>query len=95
MENNLVGPVLRMSDDIDGIISAIREDNPDKEIEVTDQGAYVRIQAENRLELKRATVEKSLYRDYEMRELETILSAFAGRLETTSESFVWYFKEKL
>jgi len=95
MENNLVGPVLRMSDDIDGIISAIREDNPDKEIEVTDQGAYVRIQAENRLELKKATVEKSLYRDYEMRELETILSAFAGRLETTTESFVWYLKKEL
>ncbi|SVB13778.1 uncharacterized protein METZ01_LOCUS166632 [marine metagenome] len=95
MENNFVGPVLRMSDDIDAIISAIHEDNPDKEIEVTDEGAYVRIQAENRLELKRVTVEKSLYRDYEMRELETILSAFAGRLKTTTESFVWYFKEKL
>ena len=92
MENNFVGPVLRMSDDIDAIISAIHEDNPDKEIEVTDEGAYVRIQAENRLELKRVTVEKSLYRDYEMRELETILSAFAGRLKTTTESFVWYFK---
>ena len=95
MENNFVGPVLRMSDDIDAIISAIHEDNPDKEIKVTDEGAYVRIQAENRLELKRVTVEKSLYRDYEMRELETILSAFAGRLKTTTESFVWYFKEKL
>ena len=43
--SELVGPVLRMSDDIDGIVAAIRDDNPDREVTVTDRGAYVRIEA--------------------------------------------------
>ena len=67
---NAVGPVLRMSDDIDAIIAAIEEDNPDTEIEVIDRGAYVRIQAEQRMKVTRASIERHIGRTFEMRQLE-------------------------
>ncbi|MFZ0190396.1 MAG: MmoB/DmpM family protein [Streptosporangiaceae bacterium] len=41
---NPVGPVLRMSDEVEQIIAAIEDDNPDTHIEVIDRGAYVRVQ---------------------------------------------------
>ena len=91
---NAVGPVLRMSDDIEAIIAAIEEDNPGAQIEVIDRGAYVRIQAEQRLKVTRASIEKHLGRPFEMRQLEPMLSAFACRIDTTSDAVVWSFKLK-
>ena len=91
---NAVGPVLRMSDDIDAIIAAIEEDNPGTEIEVIDRGAYVRIQAEQRLKVTRASIERHIGRTFEMRQLEPLMSAFAGRIETTSDAFLWSYKRE-
>lgn len=91
---NAVGPVLRMSDDVDAIIAAIEEDNPGTEIEVIDRGAYVRIQAEQRMKVTRASIEKYLGRAFEMRQLEPMMSAFAGRIDTTSDAISWSFKRK-
>ena len=91
---NAVGPVLRMSDDVDAIIAAIEEDNPGTAIEVIDRGAYVRIQAEQRLRVTRASIEKYLGRAFEMRQLEPMMSAFAGRIETTSDAVLWSFKRE-
>ena len=58
--SELVGPVLRMSDDIDGIVAAIRDDNPDREVTVTDRGAYVRIEAAGFLRVTRESVARYL-----------------------------------
>ena len=91
---NAVGPVLRMSDDIDAIIAAIEEDNPGSEIEVIDRGAYVRIQAEQRLKVTRASIERHIGRTFEMRQLEPMMSAFAGRIVTTSDAFLWSYKRE-
>ena len=91
---NAVGPVLRMSDDIDAIIAAIEEDNPGTEIEVIDRGAYVRIQAEQRMKVTRASIERHIGRTFEMRQLEPMMSAFAGRIETTSDAFLWSYKRE-
>ena len=91
---NAVGPVLRMSDDIDAIIAAIRDDNPGTEIEVIDRGAYVRIQAEQRMKVTRASIERHIGRNFEMRQLEPMLSAFAGRIETTSDAILWSYKRE-
>ena len=91
---NAVGPVLRMSEDVDAIIAAIEEDNPGTEIEVIDRGAYVRIQAEQRLKVTRASIEKHLGRSFEMRQLEPMMSAFAGRIDTTSDGILWSFKRE-
>jgi toluene monooxygenase system protein D len=91
---NAVGPVLRMSDDIDAIIGAIEEDNPGTEIEVIDRGAYVRIQAEQRMKVTRASIERYIGRTFEMRQLEPMMSAFAGRIETTSDAILWSYKQQ-
>ncbi|MGF6767780.1 toluene monooxygenase system protein D [Paraburkholderia sp. GAS199] len=89
---NLVGPVLRMVDEVDAVVRAIIEDNPDRHIELIDRGAYVRVQAEWCLRVTRASIERHVGRFYEMRELEQILASFAGRITTTSDEFVWQYK---
>ena len=87
---SMVGPILRMSDDIDGIIQAARDDNPDKEIRVIDRHAYVRIECEPPLVLTRASIENQLGRDYPMRELETLMSSFNGIIDSSdSDRLVW------
>ena len=91
---NAVGPVLRMSDDIDAIIAAIEDVNPGTEIEVIDRGAYVRIPAEQRMKVTRASIERLIGRTFEMRQLEPMMSAFAGRIETTSDAILWSYKQE-
>jgi len=91
---NAVGPVLRMSEGIEAIIAAIEEDNPGTEIEVIDRGAYVRIQAQQRMKVTRASIERHIGRPFEMRQFEPIMSAFAGRIETTSDAILWSFKRE-
>ena len=91
---NAVGPVLCMSEGIEAIIAAIEEDNPGTEIEVIDRGAYVRIQAQQRMKVTRASIERHMGRPFEMRQLEPMMSAFAGRIETTSDAILWSFKRE-
>lgn len=90
--SNSVGPVLRMSDDLDAIIAAIVEDNPGKQISVVDRGAYTRVSADGELRVTRASIERNLGRDFEMRQLEGLMSAFAGRIDMTSEEVRWRLK---
>ena len=90
---NAVGPVLRMSGDVEAIIAAIEDDNPGTEIEVIDRGAYVRIQAEQRMKVTRASIERHIGRTFEMRQLEPMMSDFAGRIETTSDAILWSYKQ--
>ena len=91
---NAVGPVLRMSEDVEAIIAAIEEDNPGTVIEVIDRGAYVRIQAQQHMKVTRASIERHLGRTFEMRQLEPMMSAFAGRIETTSDAISWSYKRE-
>jgi toluene monooxygenase system protein D len=90
--SNSVGPVLRMSDDLDAIIAAIEEDNPGKQISVVDRGAYTRVSGDGELRVTRASIERNLGRDFEMRQLEGLMSAFAGRIDMTSEEVWWRLK---
>ena len=91
---NAVGPVLRMSEGVEAIIAAIEEDNPGTPIEVIDRGAYVRIQAQQRMKVTRASIERHIGHPFEMRQLEPMMPAFAGRIETTSEAILWSFKRE-
>jgi toluene monooxygenase system protein D len=91
---NAVGPVLRMSEDIEAIIAAIEDDNPDTVLEIIDRGAYVRIQAEQHMQVTRASIERHVGRTFEMRQLEPMMSAFSGRIKTTSEAIVWSYKKQ-
>jgi toluene monooxygenase system protein D len=90
--SNSVGPVLRMSDDLDAIIAAIVEDNPGKQISVVDRGAYTRVSGDGELRVTRASIERNLGRDFQMRQLEGLMSAFAGRIDMTSEEVWWRLK---
>lgn len=90
-----VGPILRMSDDIDGIIQAIRDDNPDQEVRVIDRHAYVRIEGDPPLKLTRQSIELHLGRDYPLRELENLMSSFSGVIDSSnSDEFVWSRKNR-
>jgi toluene monooxygenase system protein D len=91
---NGVGPVFQMGAEIDAMVAAIRDDNPEREIEVTDRGAYVRIQGRDSLRLTRESVERHLGRPFEMRELEPMLSAFSGRISTTSDVVTWEYSRR-
>jgi len=85
-----VGPILRMSDDIDAIIAALRDDNPDQEIRVIDRHAYVRIEGDPPLLLTRKSIEAHMGREYPMREIEMMMSSFSGVIDSTSsEQFIW------
>lgn len=93
--NNRVGPVLRASDITEGVIDAAREDNPGKEIRVDDKMAYVRIDTEGELLLRRDTLERALGRPFKMSELEVNLGSFAGRIETTADYVRFYYEKTL
>jgi toluene monooxygenase system protein D len=83
-----------MSDEIDGIIQAARDDNPDKEVRVIDRHAYVRIECDPPMLLTRSSIEKELGRDYPMRELEMLMSSFNGVIDSSnSDQLIWTRKK--
>lgn len=84
-----VGPVLRMGDDVEQVIAAIEDDNPDTPIEVIDRGAYVRVQGEGEITLTQATLRHYFGPDYEIRSIGAMMSAFNGRVVNTSDSITW------
>jgi toluene monooxygenase system protein D len=87
--DNPVGPILRTSDQVDLVVAAIEDDNPDSDIEVTDHGSYVRIHASNYLRVTEQSLKRHLGADFEIRSLEPMMSAFAGRINTMSDSVEW------
>ncbi|MBO0819857.1 MAG: MmoB/DmpM family protein [Nocardiopsaceae bacterium] len=87
--NNPVGPVLRMGDEVEQIIAAIEDDNPDTDIEVIDRGAYVRVQGEDEITVTQETLRRYLGADYQIRSLETVMSAFSGKAITGSDAITW------
>ncbi|GAA3113128.1 toluene monooxygenase system protein D [Kribbella aluminosa] len=86
---NPVGPILRMGDQIEDVIQAIRDDNPGQEIEVIDRGSYVRVQGDACVRVTQDTLRHYLGADYEIRSFGTMMSSFAGRVVTSSEEIVW------
>ncbi|WP_374412246.1 MmoB/DmpM family protein [Hydrogenophaga sp.] len=93
--NNRVGPVLRASPLTAAVVEAAEEDNPDKTIRVDDKVAYVRIDCEGELILRRTTIERALGRPFRMSELEVELGSFAGRIETGDDQVRFYFEKTL
>jgi toluene monooxygenase system protein D len=87
-----VGPVLRMCDEVELVVRAIEDDNPADSVQILDCGAYVRVQRSGFLKLTRASLERHLGAGFQMSQLESIMSAFAGRIRTSSDEIVWYFR---
>ena len=86
---NPVGPVLRMGDEVEMIIAAIEDDNPGTDIEVIDRGAYVRVHGEDQITVTQDTLRRYLGSDYEIRSFGGIMSAFNGKVVTTSDAITW------
>ena len=91
--NNRVGPVLRASSLTAAVVEAAEEDNPGKVIRVDDKVAYVRIDCEGELILRRTTLEQALGRPFRMSELEVELGSFAGRIETAEDHVRFYYEK--
>jgi toluene monooxygenase system protein D len=84
-----VGPVLRMCEEIELVIQAIIDDNPDREIEVNGSGSYVRVQTRGFMRVTLDSLQRNVGRTFQMRQLGAMLSSFAGRIATTSDEFRW------
>lgn len=94
-ENNVVGPVMRQGDLAKAVAEAAEVDNPDKTISVDDKVAYLRIQTDGEMIIRRQTIEEALGRPFQMRQLEIDLSSFAGRIEMTADQVRFYFNMQL
>lgn len=92
LKNNRVGPVMRAGEIAEAVKEAVIIDNPAKAILVEDMTAYVRIFTDNEMIITRATMAACLGRPFLMQELEINLSSFAGRIETGSQQFRFYFQ---
>jgi len=91
LNNNRVGPVMRSGEVADAVIEAAEIDNPGKTIKVEDMNAYVRISTDGELILTRESIEECLGRTFRMSELEVNLSSFAGKIESGTDRFRFYF----
>ena len=92
---NKVGPVLSAGEIADAAIDAIYQDNPDKDINVEDNHAYIRVETDNECTIRRETMEANLGRPFQMQELETVLASFAGQIETSAEYMRFYLTKSL
>ena len=92
----MVGPVVRGLDGAlaDAVIEAIQIDNPDVDVDVDDQGGYIRIGTPQRCVLTRATLEESLGRTFQLHQLEPSLAGFAGRMTVSDDEIVWYLERE-
>ena len=93
--HNKVGPVLRAGEIATAAIDAACQDNPDKEVNIEDHHAYIRVEMENECIIRRETMEANLGRPFQMQELETVLSSFAGQIEASAEYMRFYLVKKL
>ena len=93
--HNEVIPVLSAGDIATAAIDAAYQDNPDKEVNVEDHHAYIRVEMENECIIRRETMGANLGRPFQMQELETVLSSFAEQIEASAEYMRFYFVNKL
>jgi toluene monooxygenase system protein D len=93
--NNKVGPVMRQGELAKAVAEAAEADNPGKDIQVEDKVAYVRVQTDSEMILRRQTIEEMLGRPFSMNELEVDLSSFAGRIDTHDDFVRFYYARKL
>jgi toluene monooxygenase system protein D len=92
----MVGPVVRgMDADLaEAVITAIETDNPDVDVEVDDQGGYIRIHTPNHCRMTRASLEDALGRTFPLHRLEPSLAGFAGRMNVSDDEIVWFLERE-
>jgi MmoB/DmpM family len=91
--NDLVGPIVRSGPLAEAVIEAVADDNPDSDVLVLDRSDYVRIHTTRTCRLTRASLERRLGQRFQLAELEIDMPAFAGRLRTRTDEYVWFYEE--
>ncbi len=84
----LAGPVLLPSELGLAVLSAIRAENSD--VQVQDRGAYLRVLHPSRCAVSRRGIETALGRSVQLRaDLELCMPSFRGRLSVDDERAIW------
>ena len=91
---NAVGPILRMGDEVDQVIAAIEDDNPDTEILVEDHSGYVRIHASSFLKVTRGSLEAAAGQPIPLSSLEPAIAGFAGRMRYVGDDELHWFLDR-
>ena len=91
-----VGPIIRGVDGelCDAVINAIEDDNPGADVEVDDEGGYVKISTPQRCRLTRESLERELGRSFRLSDLEINLAGFAGRILVGDDEIVWHLERE-
>jgi len=83
-----VGPVLEVGTVAQAITTAIRELNRD--VEIRDRGAYVRVLVTARCRVTREAIERALGAAFRLPgDLELVMPSFKGRFSVTEDEAVW------
>ncbi len=67
------------------LVEALEDDNPDATVDY--QPAMIRIENEDRLVLKRETVEEKMGRDWDLQSLHVNLVTIGGNVDETDDEF--------
>jgi toluene monooxygenase system protein D len=89
---DLVGPVIRSGPLAEAVIEAVADDNPDGDVYVLDRDDYVRIHTVRTCRLTRASLQRRLGQPVALAALEVDMPAFAGRLRTRTDEYVWFYE---
>ena len=92
VEYDAVGPIMRSGEIAEAVIDAVADDNPDRDVYVTDRGDYLHIHTLNDCRLTKASLERNLGRNFDLAMLEIEMSSFAGRMHTSDREYRWFFK---
>lgn len=94
-EHNNVGPVIHAGEMAEAIAEALEIDNPGKEVTIEAKSSYVRMSVEDECILRADTISEVLGRTFKMHELEAVMNAFSGQVDTRSDSIRFYMERKL
>ncbi|WP_078119093.1 MmoB/DmpM family protein [Thiosocius teredinicola] len=86
MSNNNVYIALQNNEDARPIVEAIEQDNPSAT--VNHFPAMVKIDAPGRLEIRRATVEELIGREWDPQEIHLSVISISGNVDETDEAFI-------
>ena len=92
----MVGPVVSGMDGAlaEAVITAIEDDNPGMDVDIDDQGGYIRIQTPaHGSEHPALRARRDKTRGWGL-ELEPSLAGFAGRMQVTDEDIIWYLERE-
>ncbi|NBA93489.1 MmoB/DmpM family protein [Pseudomonas sp. R5(2019)] len=87
--NSLVYIAFQDNDNARYIVEAIVADNPHAEVQ--HQPAMIRVQASQRLEIHRQTVEDKLGREWDIQEMLIDVITLGGNVEEEEDSFILHW----